>query len=52
MFLNRDYDNFVQRMGSFEQELSINDEDDETYDNKPQGKTQEILKNIGDYRIK
>ena len=48
MFLNRDYDNFVQRMGSFEQELSINDEDDETSVDK----SQEILKNIGDYRIK
>lgn len=52
MFLNRDYDNFVQRMGSFEQELSINDEDDEPSVDKPQNRTQEILKNIGDYRIK
>ena len=52
MFLNRDYDNFVQRMGSFEQELSINDEDDETSVDKSQNRTQEILKNIGDYRIK
>lgn len=51
MFLNKDYDNFVQRMGSFDQEIDINDEDDEISVNK-QGKTQEILKNIGDYRIK
>ena len=51
MFLNKDYDNFVQRMGSFDQEIDINDEDDEMSVNK-QSKTQEILKNIGDYRIK
>ena len=52
MFLNKDYDNFVQRMGSFEQELSINDEDDETSDIQSQNKAQQILNNIGDYRIK
>ena len=52
MFLNKDYDNFVRRMGSFDQEIDIKDEDDEISVNKPQGKTQEILKNIGDYRIK
>ena len=51
MFLNKDYDNFVQRMGSFDQEIDINDEDDETSVNK-QSKTQQILNNIGDYRIK
>ncbi len=51
MFLNKDYDNFVQRMGSFDQEIDINDEDDEISVNK-QSKTQEILNNIGDYRIK
>ena len=50
MFLNKDYDNFVQRMGSFDQEIDINDEDDEMSVNK-QSKTQEILNNIGDYRI-
>ena len=52
MFLNKDYDNFVRRMGSFDQEIDIKDEDDEISVNKQQGKTQEILKNIGDYRIK
>ena len=52
MFLNKDYDNFVKRMGSFDQEIDINDEDYEISVNKSQGKTQEILKNIGDYRIK
>ena len=55
MFLNKDYDNFVQRMGSFDQEIDINDEDDEddqTSVNQSQDKTQQILKNIGDYRIK
>ena len=52
MFLNKDYDNFVQRMGSFDQEIDINDEDDKTSVNKSQDKTQEILNNIGDYRIK
>ena len=51
MFLNKDYDNFVQRMGSFDQEIDINDEDDEISVNK-QGKIQEILNNIGDYHIK
>ena len=51
MFLNKDYDNFVQRMGSFDQEIDINDEYDEMSVNK-QSKTQEILNNIGDYRIK
>ena len=52
MFLNKDYDNFVQRMGSFDQEIDINDEDDQTSANQSQDKTQQILKNIGDYRIK
>ena len=52
MFLNKDYDNFVQRMGSFDQEIEINDEDDQTSVNQSQDKTQQILKNIGDYRIK
>lgn len=52
MFLNKDYDNFVRRMGSFDQELSINDEDDETSVDKSQNKAQQILNNIGDYRIK
>ena len=52
MFLNKDYDNFVQRMGSFDQEIDINDEDDKTSVNKSQDKTQQILNNIGDYRIK
>lgn len=52
MFLNKDYDNFVQRMGSFDQEIDINDEDDQTSVNQSQDKTQQILKNIGDYRIK
>ena len=51
MFLNKDYDNFVKRMGSFDQEIDINDEDDEISVNK-QSKTQEILNNIGDYHIK
>ena len=51
MFLNKDYDNFVRRMGSFDQEIDIKDEDDEISVNK-QGKTKEILNNIGDYRIK
>ena len=52
MFLNKDYDDFVKRMGNFDQEIDISDEDDKTSVNKPQDKTQEILKNIGDYRIK
>ena len=52
MFLNKDYNNFVQRMGSFDQEIDINDEDDQTSVNQSQDKTQQILKNIGDYRIK
>lgn len=52
MFLNKDYDNFVQRMGSFDQEIDINDEDDKTSVNKSQDRTQQILNNIGDYRIK
>ena len=46
MFLNKDYDNFVQRMGSFDQEIDINDEDDQTSVNQSQDKTQQILKNI------
>ena len=52
MFLNKDYDNFVQRMGSFDQEIDINDEDDKTSVNKSQDMAQKILNNIGDYRIK
>ena len=52
MFLNKDYDNFVQRMGSFDQEIDINDEDDKTSVKKSQDRAQEILNNIGDYRIK
>lgn len=52
MFLNKDYDNFVQRMGSFDQEIEINDEDDKTSINKSQDKAQQILNIIGDYRIK
>ena len=52
MFLNKDYDNFIQRMGSFDQEIDINDEDDKTSVNKSQDRTQQILNNIGDYRIK
>ena len=52
MFLNKDYDNFVQRMGSFDQEIDINDEDDKTSVNKSQDRSQQILNNIGDYRIK
>lgn len=52
MFLNKDYDNFVQRMGSFDQEIDINDEDDKILVNKSQDRAQQILNNIGDYRIK
>ena len=52
MFLNKDYDDFVQRMGSFDQEIDINDEEDETSVNKSQDRAQQILNNIGDYRIK
>ena len=52
MFLNKDYDNFVRRMGSFDQEIDINDEDDKISVNKSQDRTQQILNNIGDYRIK
>ena len=52
MFLNKDYDDFVQRMGSFDQEIDINDEDDTTSVNKSQDRAQQILNNIGDYRIK
>ena len=52
MFLNKDYDDFVQRMGSFDQEIDINDEDDETSVNKSQDRAQQIINNIGDYRIK
>ena len=52
MFLNKDYDNFVQRMGSFDQEIDISDEDDKTSDNQSQNRAQQILNNIGDYRIK
>ncbi len=52
MFLNKDYDNFVQRMGSFDQEIDINDEDDKTSINKSRDNAQQILNNIGDYRIK
>ena len=52
MFLNKDYDDFVQRMGSFDQEIDINDEDDETSVNKSQDRVQQIINNIGCYRIK
>ena len=52
MFLNKDYDDFVQRMGSFDQEIDINDEDDEISVNKSQDMVQQIINNIGDYRIK
>ena len=52
MFLNKDYDNFVQRMGSFDQEIDINNEDGKTSVNKSQDRAQQILNNIGDYRIK
>ena len=52
MFLNKDYDNFVQRMGRFDQEIDINDEDETTSVNKSQDRAQQILNNIGDYRIK
>ena len=52
MFLNKDYDDFVQRMGSFDQEIDINDEEDETSVNKSQDMVQQIINNIGDYRIK
>ena len=52
MFLNKDYDNFVQRMGSFDQEIDISDEEDKTSGNQTQNKAQQILNNIGDYRIK
>ena len=52
MFLNKDYDGFVQRMGSFDQEIDINDEDDKTSVNKSQDRAKQILNNIGDYRIK
>lgn len=52
MFLNKDYDNFVQRMGSFDQEIDINDEDNKTSVNKSQDRVQQILNNVGDYRIK
>ena len=52
MFLNKDYDDFVQRMGSFDQEIDINDEEDKTSVNKSQDRAQQILNNIGDYRIK
>ena len=52
MFLNKDYDNFVQRMGSFDQEIDINDEEDKTSVKKSQDRAQQILNNIGDYRIK
>ena len=52
MFLNKDYDDFVKRMGSFDQELDINDEEDKTSVNKSQDRVQEIINNIGGYRIK
>ena len=52
MFLNKDYDDFVQRMGSFDQEIDINDEENETSVNKSQDMVQQIINNIGDYRIK
>ena len=52
MFLNKDYDNFVKRMGSFDQEIDINDEEDKPSVNKSQDMVQQIINNIGDYRIK
>ena len=52
MFLNKDYDDFVQRMGSFDQEIDINDEEDKTSVNKSQDRVKQIINNIGDYRIK
>ena len=52
MFLNKDYDNFVQRMGSFDQEIDINDEENKTSVSKSQDIAQQILNNIGDYHIK
>ena len=52
MFLNKDYDDFVKRMGSFDQEIDINDEEDKTSVNKLQDRVQQIINNIGDYRIK
>ena len=52
MFLNKDYDNFVKRMGSFDQEIDINDEENKTSANKSQDRVQQIINNIGDYRIK
>ena len=52
MFLNKDYDDFVQRMGSFDQEIDINDDENETSVNKSQDRAQQIINNIGDYRIK
>lgn len=52
MFLNKDYDNFVKRMGSFDQEIDINDEEDKPSVNKSQDRVQQIINNIGDYCIK
>ena len=52
MFLNKDYDDFVQRMGSFDQEIDINDEEDKPSVSESQDKVQQIINNIGDYRIK
>ena len=52
MFLNKDYDDFVKRMGSFDQEIDVSDEDDKTSMNKSEDRAQRILDNIGDYRIK
>ena len=52
MFLNKDYDNFVQRMGNFDQEIDINDEEDKPSVSESQDKVQQIINNIGDYRIK
>ena len=52
MFVNKDYDDFVQRMGSFDQEIDIKDEENETSINKSQDRVQQIINNIGDYRIK
>ena len=52
MFLNKDYDNFVKRMGSFDQEIDINDEENKTSVNKSQDRVQQIINNIGDCRIK
>lgn len=65
MLINKDYDDFVKRMGSFDQELEINyknfvkrtgsfnqEHEKNHEDDKIQDGAQEILKTIGDCRIK